>query len=53
MSLEPGVAALAGFVVLGQRLGAVDLVAVGLVVAASIGVTATAPPLAPEAMIDA
>jgi inner membrane transporter RhtA len=53
MSLEPAVAVLAGFIVLGQRLSAVDLVAVGLVVAASIGVTATAPPLAPEAMIDA
>jgi inner membrane transporter RhtA len=45
MSLEPAVAAIAGFVVLGQRLGGSDLVAIGLVVAASIGVTrATAPP---------
>ena len=35
MSLEPAVAALAGFVVLGQRLGARDLVAIALVVAAS------------------
>ena len=40
MSLEPAVAALAGFVVLGQALGAVDLVAIGLVVAASAGAAA-------------
>ena len=40
MSLEPAVAALAGFVVLGQALGAVDLLAIALVVAASAGVTA-------------
>lgn len=39
MSLEPGLAALAGFLVLGQALGARELVAIGLVVAASIGVT--------------
>ena len=39
MSLEPVVAAIAGLVVLGQRLGAADLVAIGLVVAASIGAT--------------
>ena len=39
MSLEPGVAALAGFVVLGQALGLRELVAIGLVVAASIGIT--------------
>jgi inner membrane transporter RhtA len=42
MSLEPAVAALAGFVVLGQALGAVDLVAIGLVVAASAGAAAGA-----------
>jgi inner membrane transporter RhtA len=41
MSLEPGVAALAGFVVLGQRLSARDLVAIALVIAASVGVTRT------------
>jgi inner membrane transporter RhtA len=41
MSLEPAVAALAGFVVLGQRLGARDLVAIALVIAASVGVTRT------------
>jgi inner membrane transporter RhtA len=44
MSLEPAVAALAGFVVLGQRLSARDLVAIALVIGASVGVTRTAPP---------
>ena len=39
MSLEPGVAALAGFLVLGQELGVRDLVAIALVVAASAGAT--------------
>jgi inner membrane transporter RhtA len=37
MSLEPGVAALAGFLVLGQDLVARDWVAIGLVVIASAG----------------
>jgi len=37
MSLEPGVAGLVGFVILGQRLGPRDLIAIALVVAASIG----------------
>jgi inner membrane transporter RhtA len=41
MSLEPAVAALAGFVVLGQTLSARDLGAIGLVIAASVGVTRT------------
>jgi inner membrane transporter RhtA len=40
MSLEPAVAALAGFVVLGQDLGARELLAIGLVVAASAGAAA-------------
>ena len=40
MSLEPAVAALAGFVVLDQALGAGDLVAIALVVAASAGAAA-------------
>jgi inner membrane transporter RhtA len=39
MSLEPGIAALAGYLVLGQDLGARDLVAIALVVIASVGVT--------------
>jgi inner membrane transporter RhtA len=42
MSLEPAVAALAGFVVLGQALGAGDLVAISLVVIASAGAAAGA-----------
>jgi inner membrane transporter RhtA len=40
MSLEPAVAALAGLVVLGQALGGVEWLAVGLVVVASAGATA-------------
>ena len=42
MSLEPGVAALAGLVVLGQSLDAVQVLAIALVVAASVGVTRAA-----------
>lgn len=49
MSLEPAVAALAGFVVLGQSLSARQLVAMALVVAASAGVSRTAPAPSPEA----
>lgn len=41
MSLEPAVAALAGFLVLRQRLGPVAVVAIGLVVAASAGAALT------------
>jgi inner membrane transporter RhtA len=37
LSIEPAVAALMGFVVLGQDLGARDVVAIGLVTAASAG----------------
>jgi inner membrane transporter RhtA len=48
MSLEPGAAALAGFAVLGQDLSARDVVAIALVVIASVGVT-RAGPTAPEA----
>ena len=40
MSLEPAVAALAGFVVLGQDLGARELVAIAMVVVASAGAAA-------------
>jgi inner membrane transporter RhtA len=39
MSLEPGVAALAGFLVLGQELGVREIVAIALVVVASAGAT--------------
>ncbi|HEY4095186.1 MAG TPA: EamA family transporter [Baekduia sp.] len=48
MSLEPAVAALAGFLVLGQGLGVRELVAMGFVVAASVGVSRSAAP-SPEA----
>jgi inner membrane transporter RhtA len=48
MSIEPAVAAIAGLVVLGQDLRARDVVAIGLVIAASIGVTRAAP-VSPEA----
>jgi inner membrane transporter RhtA len=49
MSLEPAIGALVGFVVLGERIGARAVVAVGLVVVASAGAargarTAPAPP---------
>ena len=39
MSLEPAIAALAGFLVLSQALGARELLAIGCVVAASAGAT--------------
>jgi inner membrane transporter RhtA len=39
MSLEPAFAALAGFLVLGQSLGARALAGMALVVAASVGAT--------------
>jgi inner membrane transporter RhtA len=39
MSLEPAMAALAGFVVIGQGLSAVEVVAIALVVTASAGAT--------------
>ena len=42
MSLEPAVGALAGLVVLGQRLGAVQIAGMACVVAASIAITRTA-----------
>jgi len=41
MSLEPAVAALAGLIVLGQALDALEWAAIGLVVIASIGVTSS------------
>jgi inner membrane transporter RhtA len=46
MSIEPAVAATVGFVVLGQDLAAREVVAIGLVVAASAGALRTAPPTA-------
>jgi len=50
MSLEPGVASLAGFVILGQGLSALELVAIALVTAASAGALGSAhAPAAAEA----
>jgi inner membrane transporter RhtA len=49
MSLEPALAALAGFIVLGQDLGVRELLAIGLVVAASVGISRTGAPHPPEA----
>jgi inner membrane transporter RhtA len=50
MSLEPGVAALAGFVILGQDLSALELAAIALVTAASAGALGSAgAPAAAEA----
>jgi len=43
MSMEPAVAALAGFLVLDQALAARELTAIGLVIAASAGATRYAP----------
>jgi len=48
MSLEPAVAAIAGWVVLGQDLRARDIAAIGLVTTASVVVVRAAPP-PPEA----
>jgi inner membrane transporter RhtA len=45
MSLEPALAALAGFLVLGQDLGSRELLAIALVIAASVGATRAAPPI--------
>jgi inner membrane transporter RhtA len=44
MSLEPAAAALAGLVLLGERLGAPEWLAIGCVVVASVGITRTATP---------
>jgi inner membrane transporter RhtA len=43
MSLEPGVAALAGLVVLGQGLGGRAILGIALVVAASVGASRRTP----------
>jgi len=51
MSLDPAVAALAGYVVLGEILGAGELAAIGLVVVASAGAARSAP--APVEPVDA
>ena len=41
MSLEPAVATCAGFALLGERLGTIQWLAIGLVILASAGITAT------------
>jgi inner membrane transporter RhtA len=48
MSLEPAVAALVGFIALGQGLGWTEAVAIGLVVAASAGALRSAATPAPR-----
>lgn len=45
MSMEMALAALAGFLILDQALGAYELLAIGLVMAASIGATRATPPI--------
>ena len=47
MSLEPAIAAIAGFLILGQTLGLRECIAIAFVVAASVGVTRGAPPHTP------
>lgn len=42
LSLEPGIAAFAGWLLLSQHIGSVSVIAIGVVVAASVGSTATA-----------
>jgi inner membrane transporter RhtA len=44
MSLEPAMAALAGFVILGEDLAARQVIAIGLVAAASAGASLSARP---------
>jgi inner membrane transporter RhtA len=50
MSLEPAVAAIVAFLLIGERLTPVQWVAISLVIAASAGVTAAARPRAARAM---
>jgi inner membrane transporter RhtA len=52
MSLEPAAAALAGFVVLGQDLRPVEIVAIGSVVVASAGAARTAGDDVPPPVVD-
>ena len=51
MSLDPGVAALVGFVVLGQQLGLRELIAIAMVVVASAR-GHPQPPLRPGLALD-
>jgi inner membrane transporter RhtA len=43
LSLEPAVATLAGWILLGQRTGPIAIAAIAVVIAASVGATLTAP----------
>ncbi len=52
MSLEPAMAALSGLVFLGQHLRALEWVAVGCVIVASVGTTSTSARAEPVEMID-
>jgi inner membrane transporter RhtA len=47
MSIEPAVAAFAGFLIIGQALSALDLVAIALVIIASTGASLTGAPTRP------
>lgn len=51
MSLEPAVAACAGLVLLGERISAVQWLAIALVIAASVGITVSARRAAPPAAV--
>ena len=51
MSLEPAVAACAGLMLLGERISLVQWLAIGLVIAASVGITLGSRRPAPEAEI--
>lgn len=51
MSLEPAVAACAGLTLLGERISLVQSLAIGLVIAASVGITVGSRRPAPEAAI--
>jgi len=42
MSLEPAMAAVSGLIILGERLSWIDIIAMGCVIAASVGITLTA-----------
>ncbi|MSX02770.1 MAG: EamA family transporter [Actinobacteria bacterium] len=53
MSIEPAVAVCTGFIVLGQKPTLLQLFSIGLVVAASVGVTRSARPMPAEAAIEA
>ncbi|MGH1574452.1 EamA family transporter [Methylobacterium sp. P31] len=51
MSLEPAVAACAGLLLLGERISAAQWLAIGLVITASVGMTAGSRRPAPEAAV--